>query len=142
MGPTGAKGTTGAKGATGARGPTGPSGRGGAHQILFNRGGLNVGNGHFVGIADEDATEIKVQQIVAAAGSATTMRCFSEDAPAVNITFTLRKNGADTALTCTILAGQTSGSGSGSASWVAGDLLDVRAPAAGMPNKIASFAIS
>jgi len=123
---------------TGATGAT----SGAVNQILFSSGGSNLSNSQFIGIADVNPTEAKVQQVVAAGGTATTMRCFIESAPAANITFTLRKNGANTALTCTIPSGQTSGSGTGTATWVAGDLLDVQAPAANTPGKIGSFAIS
>jgi hypothetical protein len=53
----------------------------------------------------------------------------------------LRVNGANAGLTCTIAGGQTDGSGTGSATVVAGDKLDVATPAANTPPQPASFAI-
>jgi hypothetical protein len=95
-----------------------------------------------VGIATISANENKVAQIVAAGGTATTMRCFIETAPNANITFTLRVNQGSTGLTCTINSGQTSGSGSGLATWAAGSVLDVLVPSANVPGKPGSFAIA
>jgi hypothetical protein len=70
------------------------------------------------------------------------MRCFSSTAPAASITWTLRKNGANTTLTCTIAGGATTGSGTGTAVTLsAGDLVDVALPAAGNRNVPMSAAI-
>jgi len=69
------------------------------------------------------------------------MACYTGAAPSVNVVFTLRVNGVGSGLTCTIAAGQKVGSGTGTASWAAGSVLDVATPAAGTPGKPGSFAI-
>lgn len=47
-------------------------------------------------------------------------------APAATCTFVVRKNGVDTALTCTVANGATAGNGSASVSFAAGDRLSVK----------------
>jgi hypothetical protein len=112
--------------------------------VLFSTGGANLANSRFVGnafIADL-AHEGEVQQIVAAGATFTAMRCWMNGTSASNLTFTLRVNGANSGLTCTITAGQSKGSGTGTAVVVAGDLLDVATPSASTPGQPGSFAIS
>src|SRR5581483_7758718 len=139
--PGGIQGATGAAGATGPTGATGAAGTNGANQILFSTGGANLANNSFVGLGAAGA-ENTVEQIVSASATFTSMRCWVQTAPAANITFTLRVNGANAGLSCTINAGSTSGSGSGSASVSAGDLVDVATPSASTPGKPGTFAVS
>jgi len=73
-------------------------------------------------------TEAVVQQIVATSQTATSIRCSRNSTNVGSRTFTFRKNGANTSLTCTIPGGATSGSGTGSVSLSAGDLVDVQLP--------------
>jgi hypothetical protein len=108
--------------------------------VLFSSGGQNLAGNKFVGVGSV-GDEINVQQIMPTAGTATTMRCYMAQADNVNQTFTLRVNGTNSTLTCTILAGQTSGVGTGTATWTAGSFLDVATPG-GVPGKPGTFSIS
>jgi hypothetical protein len=147
-GPTGPQGETGATGATGPKGDKGDTGAAGANlagQILFSTGLNNLAGNpgalKYVGIADSEAAEI-VQQVVAETGHFTAMYCYAANAPTVNTTFTLRNNGADTTVTCTIAAGAHTGSTTSlSVAFNAGDLLDISTPANGNGGK-ASFAVA
>ena len=85
---------------------------------------LNLGGGYDCFDLSGTQTPLAVLR-----GTVTSMRCFVETAPNADITFTLRKNEANTTLTCTVASGANTGSGSGSVSFVAGDRLDVAAPA-------------
>jgi hypothetical protein len=64
-----------------------------------------------------------------------------KEAPAENITFTLRDNQENVGLTCTVEKGETTGRGSGTATLKPGDLVDVATPEKGTPSGPASFAI-
>jgi len=111
--------------------------------VLFDTGGTNAANNRFVGnsfIADA-GHEGEVQQIVASGATFTTMRCHVAVAAAGSTTYTLRVNGGNSTLTCTIAGGQTNGSGSGSVTVSAGDSVDVATPGAGTPGQPASFAV-
>jgi hypothetical protein len=145
MGATGAEGKTGVTGATGTTGATGAAGAtglSGANVILFSTGNSNAGNADFAGVGNIANKEVKVQQIVAAEATYTTMRCFIETAPTSNLTFTLRDNAENTALSCTVKAGETAGSGTGTATVQPGDLVDVATPSSNVPGAFASFSIS
>jgi Collagen triple helix repeat (20 copies) len=141
-GPTGAAGATGATGAEGKAGATGPTGAAGAAEILFSSRGANATNKEFVGVGALEKLESVVQQIVSVEATYTTMRCFIQTAPTESITFTLRDNEKNTGLTCTVEKGKTTGSGAGTATLKAGDLVDVATPEIGTPGASASFAIS
>jgi hypothetical protein len=144
QGPTGAAGPTGATGptgVTGATGATGPTGSNGSNTIPFNTGNQNLGNNDFVGVGTTNSQEGKVQQIVVAAATFTTMRCFMNGTASVSLTFTFRDNGANTGLSCTIAAGATTGTGTGSATVAPGDLVDVATPAANTPGQFGSMTV-
>jgi hypothetical protein len=85
-----------------------------------------------------------VQQVVSQGATFTAMRCSLAVAPAQNLTYTFRINAANASpgLTCTILAGATVGTGSGSATVSPGDRIDVLSPAAGNPGAAGSFSFS
>jgi hypothetical protein len=111
--------------------------------ILFSTGSGNLGNSDFVGVGDVSGQEPKVQQIVAAEATYTTMRCYVEKTVSSPLTFTLRDNGKDvTGLTCLIEANKTTGSGTGTATVKPGDLVDVATPGSNVPGAPGSFAIS
>src|SRR5262249_5515394 len=141
---TGAAGDTGPTGATGPTGPIGPSGPGGSEQIFFSSGPDNLGNNNFVGLATSDTLEANTSQIVALGATYTTMACYINGvAPAGGLTFRLRVNSADAqpGLTCTIPAGLNAGTGTGAATFAAGDRVDVATPASGTPSTPGTFAI-
>jgi hypothetical protein len=110
--------------------------------ILFSTGSGNLGNSDFVGVGDVSNQEPKVQQIVSAEATYTTMRCFIEKAPTVNLTFTLRDNAANTTLSCTVEAGNNTGSGSGPATVQPGDLVAISTPSSNTPGAPGSFSVS
>src|SRR5262249_17980460 len=92
--------------------------------MQFSSGGTNAGNNQFIGVGAVSNTEGNVQQIVATSGHFTAFYCYSQTAPSANITFTLRLDGANTSLTCTINNGSTSGSTTGaSLAFATGDLI-------------------
>ena len=136
-GPTGLTGPTGATGATGATGPTGPSG---SPQFLFG-GADNIKRAsttYFtVGVAD--TTENLADLTVPAAGTMSRLSIgLSAQAgnTGTSYTFTLRKNGVNTSVTCTITFTQTSCNDLvNSASFVAGDTFAIAAvPSASQPS--------
>jgi hypothetical protein len=122
-------------------GPTGPTGANGSNTIQFNTGNQNLANNAFVGVGVTNNQEGKVQQVVVAAATYTTMRCFMNGTASVSLTFTFRDNGANTGLSCTIPAGATTGTGSGSATVAPGDLVDVGTPAASTPGQFGSMTV-
>jgi len=114
--------------------------------MVFSTGGANLANNSFVGVGGVNAAENNVTQVAAIGGTVTGFRCFVQTAPGATITFTLRKNNANTTWTCAITSGNNSGTGSnsgGAVTFAAGDLIDIAAPASvSTSNKPASFAIS
>jgi hypothetical protein len=132
---TGATGATGPTGLTGSSGPPGPS------SIPFNTGNQNLGNNDFVGVGDVNNQEGKVQQPISNAATYTKMSCFQNGTAGVALTYTFRDNGANTGLSCTIPAGATTGSGTGSATVAPGDLVSVGTPAANTPGQYGAFTV-
>jgi hypothetical protein len=110
--------------------------------MLFSGGVSNLANGSFVGVSDDTPNEPKVQQVMAVAGTFTGLTCFIITAPTADLTFTLRQNGADTTLTCTIPSGLHVGSGTGSVPFSVGDLIDIRCPSSNVPSSAGSFALA
>jgi hypothetical protein len=98
----------------------------------------------FVGDGALEQKENDVQQIVSVEATYTTMRCFIEGGAGKTLSFTLRDNEKDSGLTCTIEKGNTTGSGSGTATLKPGDLVDVETPEKekSAPEVAMSFAIS
>jgi hypothetical protein len=81
--------------------------------------------------------ENQVQVVSGLSGHYTTLWCNLQGgsvAPAGGLVFTLQVNGGAAALTCTIAAGASTGSGTGSVTATPGDLVDIAAPSAGVPN--------
>ena len=110
--------------------------------MLFSSGGQASNQSTFVGLGSTSAQEENILQIVNASGSATSIRCVISTAPNGNQTYTFRVNQINTSLVCTILSGQTRGSGTGSASWVAGDVVSIQTSNGSGANKPVSFAIN
>jgi hypothetical protein len=82
-----------------------------------------------MGVSFISSTEGDVQQIVSISGHFTGLYCFSEGAPSTSLVFTLRANGSEQALTCTVAAGSHSGATTGaSVSFSAGSLIDIALP--------------
>jgi hypothetical protein len=78
-----------------------------------------------------DSNETIVQNVIPAAGTIKNYYAFVETAPTAghSWTFTVRKNGADTAVTCTIVGNgtlRTCSDTSHTAAFVAGDLISIR----------------
>jgi len=114
--------------------------------MLFSSGTGNLTLSRFVGVGSVSNLETNVQQIVAVSGTATAMQCYIQTAPSVPIMFTLRRNGGNTTLTCTIQAGQVKGVPAGlPVAFNAGDLFDVAtqtAPMGSVPSAPGSFAVT
>ena len=142
-GPIGATGPTGPEGKVGSTGATGPTGvGGGGASFEFSSGGKNLANKEFIGLGSVNSSEGVVQQSVAPSGTLTKMTCFQNGTSSSALTYTLRKNGASTTLTCSIAAGKRTGAGSGSVAFASGDLLDVKAPERATPEQQGSFSVS
>jgi hypothetical protein len=134
----GAQGAQGAKGATGSQGNTGPKG---PSEIILGGGTPLQVSGNatqfeplFYGIVDP--TEANVQQAVGVDGSLSRFSVRLSTAPTgMPMTFTVRKNGADTAVTCTVAVGQSSCQDTvDSATFAAADLIAVRSAGGSMVN--------
>jgi hypothetical protein len=112
--------------------------------MLFSTGGNNLGSGFFVGVGGvHGAPEGNVQQIMSVAGHFTALSCFQALTDTVAQTYTLRLNGVNTALTCTIPVGSMSASTTGaSIAFSPGDLVDIACPAAGALSQPGSFALT
>jgi hypothetical protein len=87
---------------------------------------------------DAQATESNAQETVIVAGTVTAMKIRLGGAAGgagSSYTFTVRKNGVDTNVACTIAVAATTCTGTGSASFAAGDLFSISAvPSATQPN--------
>jgi hypothetical protein len=131
---TGSKGTTGTKGATGAQGPASQVVGGGTAVA-----GTLVANG-FMGmfVSGSSTTEAQVQQPMPVAGTLKnfTIRLDAVLSGGTSITYTVRKNGVATALTCTITtasAAVTCSDVTHTASFAAGDLISIGSARSGTP---------
>jgi hypothetical protein len=112
--------------------------------MLFSTGGNNLGNGFFVGVGGAHGMpEGNVEQIMPIAGHFIALSCFMATTSTSAQTFTLRLNGANTTLTCTIPAGSLSGSTTGaSIAFSVGALVDIACPAANVPGTPGSFSLT
>ena len=142
QGPQGATGLQGPQGATGLQGPQGPQGPS-ATIIGGGTGSANLSGGavRFVPTfhSDVQATEGMLDQAMPIGGILSDLYVRLEGSPggSTSYTFTIRKGGLDTGLTCTISGSATSCSDTDPAHAVtfsAGDLISVRAvPSAANP---------
>jgi len=97
-----------------------------------------MSNNSFVGLfaTNLNTTELRVQNIIPASGTLKNFFVFIEAAPggATSWTFSARRNGANTTLTCTISGAATSCSDmTHSAAFVPGDLISVQIISSGVP---------
>jgi hypothetical protein len=152
-GATGAQGVAGATGATGADGPTGPQGPigltgatgatgsqglAGTSAALVAGNHPNVSDGQFLMPWDitQSSTESS-EDIPVAAGTASRLilRIGTALSGSQTATLTLRKNGADTAVTCTVPNNGTSCTDYvNSVSFADGDILSIKYNETGSPN--------
>ncbi len=102
-----------------------------AYPLLMNSlgapgsGGLNYYNPQ--GTGSNTLTETNAQVVMPTAGNITNMYVQTDAAvSATNLVITLRKNGADQSLATTLAAGATTGNASGSISYAAGDLINIK----------------
>ena len=126
-GADGATGPTGATGSAGATGPTGPSG--GPAMIGGSTGTANLCNNCFMGMfqAGTSTTESQFQQNVPFDGTLANLYVRAEGTVGgTSIVYTVRKNDADTAVTCTMTSAQSTCSDTAnSVAFSAGDLISI-----------------
>jgi hypothetical protein len=109
---------------------------------VFATAAQNQAGGNFVATDHQSNTEALAQVLMAVSGHFTAFYCSQGGNAAANRTFTLRKNGANTTLTCAINSGSASGNTTGaSVSFSAGDLVDIALPATA-DNQPARFAVA
>jgi hypothetical protein len=75
-------------------------------------------------------------------GTFTQLRCYQGATALVALTYTLRVNGANTSLTCTVPILSKQGLGTGSVAFAAGDLIDIATPPLLGVLKPGSFALT
>jgi hypothetical protein len=109
-GPAGAPGATGSQGPAGPQGPQGPQGVPGSGGSLIGGAYGNAGNGDFLqpwSNVSGGAAQESVNSVTVPAGVASLLVVTVTAAPGTTVTVTIRKNGVDTALTCSIGATAT-----------------------------------
>jgi hypothetical protein len=106
---------------------------------LLGSGGLTVSNNQFVGLGGVNNAEIPVRQTIGVAGTITGFYCSVSTSNA--LTFTLILNGTPTTATCSTIALTGKGSNTVSVAVVAGDQVDVAAPASMPGNTAVSLAL-
>jgi hypothetical protein len=130
---------SGDKGPLGEQGPQGQPGAPGATtSVLTGRTSLNGSDSFFSpsGISVSGPTEPPAQILspgVAATAGNLSVRLDASPGPAASRTFTLRVNGADSALTCTIANAAQTCSAGGSVAVPAGSLLSLENDASAAP---------
>ena len=154
VGPAGPAGPVGSPGATGVPGATGAPGTNGANlagQIELGTSAFPLAASNFVGLANENAIEGKVAQVLGTTGHFTAFYCHQDVVAAANRTYTVRLGTvlgatttfANTTLTCTITSGNVSGSTTGaSVPFSAGQTIDIAAPGAVDVNANATFSVA
>ncbi len=132
VGPQGVPGNIGPQGPQGNVGPQGPPGPVSGTPIIGGTSGTsNLVSGRYMGMfaGNQSSTERRVQNIMPIAGTVGNFTVFLETAPSTGSswTLTLRKNGVDTAVTCTVSGtGQTCSDATHTVTFAAGDLVSVR----------------
>ena len=145
-GPAGPQGATGATGATGAKGETGPAGVnrdvvGGGDSCPLTGGSTTEYIGMF-GANCAGTTEADAQLAMPANGTMQEFHATVDQAPgAGSIVFTVRKNGANTSVSCTISGTARSCADSVNAVvFATGDLISVQMTETGLPaNTVAGW---
>ena len=138
-GPTGANsivtGPTGNTGNTGKTGPTGPTGPT-QYAIQNFNSAANVANNNFLRFGSQSVTENVCQFPMTRSGSLQNLfvKMFANTAGGSSTTFTVRLNGANTALTCTVAAAtQTSSDTTHSVTVAAFDSISLQVTFTGNP---------
>ena len=152
QGPQGTPGLQGETGAAGQGGPQGPRGistlqLGGRmsstadpsdlafHGVIGGNGGGLISSG----VGSESSVQIAAPQDAVSAGN---LRIRQSPAPSDNLTFTLRVNGANTAVSCTVTTAQTAcDSAAASAAVSPGDLLSLGVTAGTKTTVSAAFSL-
>jgi Collagen triple helix repeat (20 copies) len=138
MGPPGPQGPTGPQGADGAQGPQGLTGPQGPSAIIIGGG---TGSANLSGSANRfvpafysnvNANENAVSQVMAISGELSSLYVRLDNSPGStdSYTFTVRKNGLDSTLSCTIIGSATSCMDTNlahSLTFDAGDLISIKA---------------
>jgi hypothetical protein len=137
-GPAGPPGPAGDTGAAGPAGAQGPPGADGGTPVIGGSTGLNgLGPNNFMGMFTDISVipEASVQMNMAAAGTVENFYVRAQGSiGAGTITFTIRKNGADTAVGCTMTSGQSSCSDTAdTVAFAAGDLIAIGSVRSGSP---------
>jgi hypothetical protein len=144
VGPQGPQGEAGPQGEVGPQGPAGPAGADGTSGSLLGGNYSNTSDGNFLSPFNPSAGSEENTSLPVSSGSA--RKLFVNvgtplDAGA-SVTLTLRQNGADTALTCTVGEGESTCSNVvDEVAFADGDLLSVRYNEAGNPNSRPRFTI-
>jgi hypothetical protein len=143
-GPQGPQGEAGPQGEVGPQGPAGPAGADGTSGSLLGGNYSNTSDGNFLSPFNPSAGSEENTSLPVSSGSA--RKLFVNvgtplDAGA-SVTLTLRQNGADTALTCTVGEGESTCSNVvDEVAFADGDLLSVRYNEVGNPNSRPRFTI-
>jgi hypothetical protein len=137
-GPVGETGPVGPAGPTGPTGASGPPGADGGTPVIGGSTGLNgLGPNNFMGMFMDVTVipEASIQMNVPAAGTVENFYVRAQGSiGAGSITFTVRKNGTDTVVTCTIASNQSSCSDTtNSVAFAAGDLISISSLRSGSP---------
>jgi hypothetical protein len=153
MGPQGEAGPAGVDGAAGPQGPQGeqgPAGADGADGADGTSGSLlggnysNTANDNFLSPFNPSAGTEENTSLPVSSGTASKLivNVGSALGAGSSVTLTLRQNGADSALTCTVAEGESSCTNLvDSVAFADGDLLSVRHNESGNPNSRVSFTI-
>jgi hypothetical protein len=143
-GPAGPQGEVGPQGPQGEVGPQGPAGADGTSGSLLGGNYSNTADGNFLSPFNPSAGSEENTNLPVGAGTASKLIVdvgTPLDAGA-SVTLTLRQNGADTALTCTVPEGETRCTDLVNAvAFADGDLFSVRYNEAGNPNARVRFSV-
>jgi hypothetical protein len=144
QGPQGEQGPAGPQGPEGPMGPQGPAGADGTSGSLLGGNYSNTADGNFLSPFNPSAGSEENTNIPVSAGTASKM-FVNLGAPLTagqSVSLTLRQNGVDTALTCTVGAGESTCTNVGSSvEFADGDLFSVRYNETGNPNSRIRFSI-
>jgi hypothetical protein len=125
-------------------GPQGPAGADGTSGSLLGGNYSNTADGNFLSPFNPSAGSEENTNIPVSAGTASKM-FVNLGAPLTagqSVSLTLRQNGVDTALTCTVGAGESTCTNVGSSvEFADGDLFSVRYNETGNPNSRIRFSI-
>ena len=143
-GPAGPEGPAGSAGADGAVGPQGPAGLNGTSGSLLGGNYPNTGDGNFLSpfnpsVGSEANTNLPVTNGTA---SKLIVNVGSALGAGESVALTVRKNGVDAGLSCTVAAGADSCTNMGSSvAFGDGDLMSIRYNETGNPNSRVRFTV-